>query len=96
MKLKVNGKPVETESGLTVEGLLARLALPSRRIAVAVNGEVVPRGEFGAGVIDCFGFAEALVHLFERQKAGRGSARCAALAPAGRAAPARARATPVA
>ena len=51
MKLKVNGKPMETDPGITVEELLIRLDLPPRRIAVAVNGEVLPRAEHGAQVL---------------------------------------------
>lgn len=51
MKLTVNGKPMETDPGITVEGLLARLALPPRRLAVAVNGEVLPRSEHPAQVL---------------------------------------------
>jgi len=48
MKLTVNGKPMEADPGITVEALLARLGLPPRRLAVAVNGEVLPRSEHPA------------------------------------------------
>ena len=51
MKLTVNGKSLETDPGITVEDLLARLALPPRRLAVAVNGEVLPRSEHPAQVL---------------------------------------------
>jgi sulfur carrier protein len=51
MKLTVNGKPMETDPGITVEALLARLALPPRRLAVAVNGEVLPRSEHPAQIL---------------------------------------------
>jgi sulfur carrier protein len=41
----VNGQPAQVEAGQTVAGLLAHLGHPSGGpgIAVAVNGEVVPR-----------------------------------------------------
>jgi sulfur carrier protein len=46
MDLVVNGKRVETEPDPTVEALLARFlkSAPRDGMAVAVNGEVVPKG----------------------------------------------------
>lgn len=46
MDLIVNGKRVETETDLTVGALLAHLLKSAQRegMAVAVNGEVVPKG----------------------------------------------------
>jgi sulfur carrier protein len=46
MKLIVNGKEVETGPDVTVEGLLEQSLKTDGRdgIAVAVNGEVVPKG----------------------------------------------------
>ena len=46
MKLIVNGKEVDTEPDVTVEALLAQSLKTDVRdgIAVAVNGEVVPKG----------------------------------------------------
>ena len=48
MKLIVNGKETETEPDITVEGLLAQSlgTDPRDGIAVAVNGEVVPKGSW--------------------------------------------------
>ena len=48
MKLIVNGKEVDTEPDVTVEGLLAQTLKTDGcdGIAVAVNGEVVPRGSW--------------------------------------------------
>jgi sulfur carrier protein len=45
----VNGEPREVESGLTVEALVASMTpVPEGRgVAVAVDGEVVPRGAWG-------------------------------------------------
>lgn len=49
MKLIVNGKEVETAPGLSVEDLLELYLESGKRdgIAVAVNGEVVPKGFWG-------------------------------------------------
>jgi len=44
----VNGKPTELDAGATVEAVLASLDLPDRGVAVAVDAEVVPRGEWPA------------------------------------------------
>jgi sulfur carrier protein len=46
MKVLLNGEPTELESGATVETVLATLELPHRGVAVAVDAEVVPRGEW--------------------------------------------------
>jgi sulfur carrier protein len=46
MTVIVNGRPAEVAAGETVAGLLATLGHPpgGPGIAVALNGEVVPRG----------------------------------------------------
>jgi sulfur carrier protein len=46
MTVIVNGRPAEVAAGETVAGLLAALGHPpgGPGIAVALNGEVVPRG----------------------------------------------------
>ena len=46
MKVLVNGEATELDAGATVESVLASLELPDRGIAVAVDAEVVPRGEW--------------------------------------------------
>lgn len=43
MQLSVNGEPVDLPQGTTVADLVALRAEGHRRIAVARNGEVVPR-----------------------------------------------------
>jgi sulfur carrier protein len=48
MNVIVNGEPTELETGATVEAALAALELPDRGVAVAVDAEVVPRGEWPA------------------------------------------------
>lgn len=46
MKFKLNGELHETAGDITVRGLLERLDLVRRRVAVAINAEVVPRSRF--------------------------------------------------
>ena len=48
MNVLVNGEPTELEPGATVQTALAALDLPGgeRGVAVAVDAEVVPRGEW--------------------------------------------------
>lgn len=48
MRVTVNGDPAELEDGLTVAALVAGRAEEHRRVAVAVNGDVVPRSRWGA------------------------------------------------
>lgn len=43
MILEVNGKQVELEPGATVETVLEQLEVGAAGVAVALNGEVVPR-----------------------------------------------------
>jgi sulfur carrier protein len=44
----VNGDPSEVAPGTTVSGLLEALDVPDRGVAVAVDAEVVPRGEWAS------------------------------------------------
>lgn len=48
MTVVLNGRPAEVADGATVADLLAQLDLPAggRGVAVAVDAEVVPRGEW--------------------------------------------------
>ena len=46
--LLVNGEARAVPEGCTVAGLLHRLGLDARRLAVAVNRDVVPRTRFAA------------------------------------------------
>ena len=50
MNLVLNGRPAELPDGATVADALAELDLPGegRGIAVAVDAEVVPRGQWPA------------------------------------------------
>jgi sulfur carrier protein len=44
----VNGEPSDLAAGLSVRELLDALGAPDRGVAVAVDAEVVPRGEWEA------------------------------------------------
>ena len=46
MRLTVNGAPTEVDQEVTVAALVATLTDQRRRVAVAVNGEVVPRSSW--------------------------------------------------
>jgi len=50
MKVLVNGRSTELADGATVQVAVEALALPAsgRGVAVAVDAEVVPRGQWGA------------------------------------------------
>ena len=43
MRITVNGEEKELEAAVSVADLVAQLDLGGRRIAVEVNGEIVPR-----------------------------------------------------
>jgi sulfur carrier protein len=47
ISLLVNGEPRAVSPGCTLEGLVHELGLDRRRIAIAVNRDVVPRSAFG-------------------------------------------------
>jgi sulfur carrier protein len=46
--ISVNGKPMEIEPGLTVEGLLTLLNVKREYTAVAVNRDVTPKSEYAS------------------------------------------------
>ena len=46
VNLLVNGDPRSVSSGCTVAELIDALGLQTRRVAIAVNRDVVPRSEF--------------------------------------------------
>ena len=50
MRVLVNGEATELADGATVAAAIETLALPAagRGVAVAVDAEVVPRGQWGA------------------------------------------------
>ncbi len=61
MRLVVNGDPAELEDGLTVAALVERRAEEHRRVAVAVNADVVPRGAWASTVLQDGDAVEVLV-----------------------------------
>lgn len=46
MRIEVNGDSREIEADLTLRALLASLEMTKGRLAVEINGEIVPRGEY--------------------------------------------------
>jgi sulfur carrier protein len=46
MNITVNGKTMDVEPGMTVEGLLALLNIKREYTAVAVNREITPKSEY--------------------------------------------------
>lgn len=46
LRIQVNGEPREIPIRATVQTLLEHLGLGERRVAVAVNRDVVPRSEY--------------------------------------------------
>jgi sulfur carrier protein len=46
LRISVNGKPMEVEAGLTVEGLLTRLDVKREYTAVAVNRDVIRKADY--------------------------------------------------
>jgi sulfur carrier protein len=48
MIVTVNGEPRELPEGATVANLVERMSAPPRGVAVALDGEVVPRAQWPA------------------------------------------------
>ena len=48
LRISVNGKPMEVEPGLTVEGLLTLLNVKREYTAVAVNREITRKADYEA------------------------------------------------
>ncbi len=51
MRIQLNGDPFELPDGETVAGLLVRLELVGRRVAVELNQDIVPRSQHGDTVL---------------------------------------------
>lgn len=51
ISLLVNGKPRTLDGEMALPELLRALDVDQRRIAVALNGEVVPRNDYSATVV---------------------------------------------
>jgi len=50
--IRVNGDPSDVAAGTTIVDLLAQLDAPDRGVAVALDGEVVPRGQWASTAIE--------------------------------------------
>lgn len=61
MRLIVNGETAELEDGATVAVLVAARAEEHRRVAVAVNADVVPRSSWPSTVLHDGDAVEVLV-----------------------------------
>ena len=61
MRLSVNGSPVDLGDGLTVADLVAQRAEDHRRVAVAVNLDVVPRSAWSTTALSEGDVVEVLV-----------------------------------
>lgn len=51
MQVRINGEDRALADGTTIAALLAELALPADGVAVAVNLDVVPRGQHADRII---------------------------------------------
>jgi len=51
MDILLNGEPCRLTDGTRIAGLLAAEGLAGRRVAVEVNGEIVPRGRHAEHVL---------------------------------------------
>ena len=51
LSLSVNGEPLDVTAGWTIAELVTSLELGDRKIAVALNGEVAPRGTHATRVL---------------------------------------------
>jgi thiamine biosynthesis protein ThiS len=52
VRLMVNGEAIEIARGTTLAGLIARLELDTRKVAVERNREIVPRSTYGTVVLE--------------------------------------------
>jgi sulfur carrier protein len=50
--ISINGEPADVPPGTTVAQLLADRGAPDRGVAVAIDGEVVPRGAWAATTVE--------------------------------------------
>lgn len=49
--ITVNGKPREIEAEMTLPAFLTLFDISPRLVAVAINGDVVPKGEYEAACV---------------------------------------------
>jgi len=51
MKIFLNGEEINVESNLTVQQLLSDMGYQDKRIALEINGEVIPRSKYSNKII---------------------------------------------
>jgi thiamine biosynthesis protein ThiS len=51
MKIVLNGRERDIERGATIADLVASSGLAGKRVAIEVNREIVPRGDYAARVL---------------------------------------------
>ncbi|MBU1329112.1 MAG: sulfur carrier protein ThiS [Gammaproteobacteria bacterium] len=51
MRIQLNGEPFELDDGASIAGLIARLDLSGRRLAVELNLEIVPRSQHATTIL---------------------------------------------
>jgi sulfur carrier protein len=63
--IRINGTPTEGRDGATIADLLEALGIDARArgVAVAVDGEIVPRGEWPARAVPAGAQVEALTAM---------------------------------
>lgn len=47
-RIQLNGEPRDLAAPCTLEGLLSQLDLGEQRVAVAINRDIVPRGQYAS------------------------------------------------
>lgn len=52
IKIRLNGEESEVPVGLTIEGLLLHLEIGQKRVAVAQNGQVIPKSVHADTVVN--------------------------------------------
>ena len=52
IKVTVNGSPREFSAALTFDQFLDELSLSGKRLAIELNGEIVPRSRYGDTAVD--------------------------------------------
>jgi thiamine biosynthesis protein ThiS len=51
MKITVNGKPREIEGEMDLPSFLSRFEINPRLVAVAINGDVIPKTEYASAKV---------------------------------------------
>jgi thiamine biosynthesis protein ThiS len=63
MKITLNGREHDVDSGATVADLIATSGLAGKRVAIEINREIVPRSDYAARALradDCIEVVHAI------------------------------------